>query len=75
MNEETPEEAEIKLVDWNIRNRVFIYHSLNGLSLQDAYDLAMCRMYRLVNKSLGWGKPPIPLIEKLNNYAEKTEEE
>ena len=65
---------DIAPVNWSERNRVFIYQALNGMNLQDAYDLAMCRMYRLANKNLGWGKPPISLIERLNNYAEKKEQ-
>ena len=65
---------DIEPVLWSERNRVFIYHALNGMSLQDAYDLAMCRMYRLANKNLGWEKPPISLMERLNDYAEKKEE-
>ena len=62
-------------VNWSDRNKVFIYHALNGMSLQDAYDLAMCRMHRLANMSLPWKKPPKSLIEMLRNYEEKTEEE
>ena len=65
---------DIAPVNWSERNRVFIYHALNGMNLQDAYDLAMCRMHRLANISLLWGKPPISLIEKLNDYAEKKEQ-
>ena len=65
---------DIEPVLWNNRNKVFINLALNGMNLQDAYDLAMCRMYRLASKSLGWGKPPKSLIESLNNYKEKTEE-
>ena len=68
------ERKDIEPVNWNTRNKVFLHYALNGMDLQEAYDLAMCRMYRLANKSLGWEKPPAFLIEKLNNYAEKTEE-
>jgi len=68
------EEPTMEPINWDTRNKVFLHYALNGMSLQDAYDLAMCRMYRLANKSLGWGKPPISLIEKLNDYAEKKEQ-
>tara|TARA_R100001510_G_scaffold56994_1_gene63736 strand:+ start:782 stop:1108 length:327 start_codon:yes stop_codon:yes gene_type:complete len=61
-------------IHWETRNKVFINYALNGMNLQEAYDLAMCRMFRLANKSLGWEKPPVFLIEKINDYAEKKEQ-
>ena len=64
----------IEPIHWDTRNKVFIHYALNGMDLQEAYDLAMCKMYRLANKSLGWEKPPKSLIETLKNYEEKTEE-
>ena len=70
---------DIEPVFWDIRNKIFIHQALKEdirtkAHLQNAYDIAMVTMYRVANKDLPWKEPPKSLIEKLNNYAEKTEE-
>ena len=67
-------EAEIKPVDLNTRNKVFLHYALNGMDLQEAYDLAMCKLYRAEGIDLPWGKPSAYLLGTLKNYMSKEEE-
>lgn len=68
------ERKSIKPVNWGIRNKAFIHFALKGIGLQQAYDLAMCSMYRAEERALPWGKPPETLLNILKNYEPKEEE-
>ena len=66
--------TETKPFNWTLRNQTFIHFALQGMDLQDAYDIAMCRFYRAEGIDLPWGKPSAPLLGTLKNYMLKEEE-
>jgi len=61
--------------NWSIRNTTFILHTVQGMDIQQAYDLAMCSMYRAEGIDLPWGKPSAHLLRMLRNYEPKRGEE
>jgi len=66
--------TETKPINWDMRNHTFIAFALQGMYLQDAYDIAMCRFHRAEGIDLPWGKPPASLLGTLKNYRSKEEE-
>ena len=64
----------MKPINWSIRNQTFIRLVLQGMDVQDAYDIAMCTLHRAEGKDLPWGKPPATLLGTLKNYQPKEEE-
>jgi len=64
----------IKPVNWGIRTKTFIHLVLQGMDVQDAYDIAMCRFHRAEGIDLPWSNPPAPLLATLKNYQPKEEE-
>ena len=72
MTEETYQ--GIKPINWGIRNKIFIGLVLQGIDVQDAYDIAMCSLHRAEGIYLPWGEPPASLLGTLKNYMPKEEE-
>tara|TARA_R100001510_G_C7650582_1_gene208118 strand:+ start:2216 stop:2425 length:210 start_codon:yes stop_codon:yes gene_type:complete len=67
------ERKSIKPVSWGIRNKAFIHFALKGMDIQEAYDLAMCRLHRAEGIDLPWGEPSEALLGTLKNYEPKEE--
>jgi len=65
----------VKPVNWSVRNKTFIHLVvLQGMDIQDAYDIAMCRLHRAEGINLPWSNPPASLLGTLKNYMPKEEE-
>jgi len=65
---------DVKPVNWGIRNKTFIHFVIQGMDVQDAYDIAMCRFHRAEGEDLPWEKPSPCLLGTLKNYMPKEEE-
>ena len=57
-----------RLFNWNIRSVAFKQGIAKGLSVQDAYDLAMCKLYRDAGKRLPWAGVNQTFLKRLNMF-------